>query len=154
MDGYSILHTLEVLAFKKERNGIILAFLSVESKIGHEVYTVPTCLLRPWYCNQFNGSESHIQQDSTLLSMMYNFIFALSWINEVERETKIQENRRNIWARVAHQSLLPNLHTKLTLTHACLFFETRLLKAQSDLNLTKQLRMNNLEHLLILSTHF
>lgn len=49
MDGYSILHTLEVLAFKEECKGIILAFLSVESKIGHEVYTVPTCLLRPWY---------------------------------------------------------------------------------------------------------
>lgn len=44
-----ILHTLETLAFKKGRNEDYSCLPQCEKQIKHEVYTVPTYLLRPWY---------------------------------------------------------------------------------------------------------
>lgn len=77
-------------------------------------------------------------KDLTLPLMLYNFIFELSLVKEVERETRIDANvEENTWDRAACQSLLPNLYIELTLTHACLFFETRPLIAQGDLKLTQ-----------------
>jgi hypothetical protein len=105
---------------------------------------MPPCLLRSE--NVYNlciYPGPHIQKDLTipLKRIFYIFndvIFQLSLVSEVERETRVLAKVEEILElKTAWQSLLPNLHIELTLTHAHLFLETRPVIAPRDLKLTE-----------------